>query len=91
MRLKSALALSLLVGVSVATPALADQYDEAWVKKCVADNSDQKQTPEVLTTYCTCMNNKMSSNETQSITAWEKTHPAEQEACSKEAGWKSGN
>ena len=34
------------------------------------------------------MNNKMSSNETLSITAWEKTHPKEVAACDKEAGWK---
>jgi len=38
--------------------------------------------------YCTCMNNKMSNNETQSITQWEKTHVAERKACDKEAGWK---
>jgi hypothetical protein len=36
----------------------------------------------------TCMNNKMSSNETLSITAWEKTHPTEVAACDKESGWK---
>jgi hypothetical protein len=34
------------------------------------------------------MNGKMSSDETKSITAWEKTHPAEMAACDKEAGWK---
>ena len=32
---------------------------------------------EVVLKYCTCMNNKMSDNETQSITQWEKTHVAE--------------
>jgi hypothetical protein len=30
----------------------------------------------------------MSDNETQSISTWEKTHKTEQEACSKQAGWK---
>ena len=44
--------------------------------------------PEVVLKYCTCMNNKMSDNETQSITQWEKTHVAERKACDKEAGWK---
>jgi hypothetical protein len=34
------------------------------------------------------MNNKMSDNETQSITTWEKTHVAERKACDKEAGWR---
>ena len=38
--------------------------------------------------YCTCMNNKMSDNETQSITQWEKTHATERKACDAEAGWK---
>jgi hypothetical protein len=38
--------------------------------------------------YCTCMNNKMSDDETQSITQWEKTHVAERKACDREAGWK---
>jgi hypothetical protein len=34
------------------------------------------------------MNNKMSDNETLSITAWEKTHAPERKACDKEAGWR---
>jgi hypothetical protein len=34
------------------------------------------------------MNEKMDDNETQSITAWEKTHPEEQKACDEVAGWK---
>jgi hypothetical protein len=72
-----------------AMPASADADDEAWIKRCVSDNKDEGQTPAVVTTYCTCMNDKMSSSERLSITAWEKTHPAEQEACSKQAGWKS--
>ena len=44
--------------------------------------------PAVVLKYCTCMNNKMDNNETQSITQWEKTHVAERKACDKEAGWK---
>ena len=43
---------------------------------------------EVVLKYCTCMNNKMSDNETQSITQWEKTHATERKACDAEAGWK---
>lgn len=70
------------------TAALADADDDAWIKRCVADNADQKQTAEVVAVYCACMNEKMSSSERLSITAWEKKHPAEQEACSKAAGWK---
>ena len=42
----------------------------------------------MITKYCTCMNNKMSENETQSITTWEKSHVVEAKACDKESGWK---
>lgn len=70
------------------TPALANADDDAWIAKCVGDNADQGQTPETIAVYCSCMNGKMSSSETLSITAWEKTHPAEEKACSKAANWK---
>ena len=70
------------------TPARADADDAAWIKKCVNDNKDEGPKASVIAAYCSCMNNKMSSKETLSITAWEKKHPAEQAACSKEAGWK---
>jgi len=33
------------------------------------------------------MNEKMSDNETRSITEWEKSHPVERRACDKQAGW----
>jgi hypothetical protein len=73
---------------SAVTPARADADDAAWIKKCVNDNKREGATPEVVAAYCACMNGKMSSDETQSITAWEKTHPAEMAACDKESGWK---
>jgi len=81
----------LLVGlacVPLATPAFADADDAAWIKKCVNDNKREGATPEVVAAYCSCMNGKMSSSETLSITAWEKTHPDEMAACDKESGWK---
>jgi hypothetical protein len=74
--------------VSVPTAAYADADDAAWIKKCVGDNKREGATPEVVAAYCSCMNGKMSSDETKSITAWEKTHPDEMAACDKEAGWK---
>ena len=52
-----------------------------------ADNKDEGQTAPVVLAYCSCMNNKMSNNETRSITQWEKANPNAQEACSKQAGW----
>jgi len=58
-----------------------------WINQCVADNKGDAAESVVLK-YCTCMNNKMSNNETQSITQWEKSHPQERAACDKEAGWK---
>jgi len=61
--------------------------DVKWINQCVADNKGDA-SPGVVLKYCTCMNNKMSDNETQSITQWEKTHVAERKACDKEAGWK---
>jgi hypothetical protein len=34
------------------------------------------------------MNEKMSSNETRSITEWEKANPAARAACDRESGWR---
>jgi hypothetical protein len=75
--------------VCVASPALADKNadDATWIGQCVLDNKDEKQLPEVVTKYCTCMNNQMSDSETRSITEWEKANPQTMEKCSKEAGW----
>jgi hypothetical protein len=71
----------------VAGLAFAGTDDAKWVAQCIQDNKDAKVSVEVITKYCTCMNNKMDDNETLSITQWEKTHKAEREACDKEAGW----
>ena len=84
------IAFAVLLAASMlgSAAAYADADDAKWVSQCVSDNKDEKASVEVITKYCTCMNNKMSSNETQSITQWEKTHATEQEACSKQAGWR---
>jgi hypothetical protein len=58
-----------------------------WVAQCISDNKDEGQAIDVLTTYCNCMNDKMSADETKSISAWEKTHKAEEEECAKTANW----
>jgi hypothetical protein len=79
---------SVFVALPVVTPALADGDDAAWIKKCVNDNKREGATPEVVAAYCSCMNGKMSSSETLSVTAWEKSHPTEMAACDKESGWK---
>src|SRR5579863_444101 len=65
----------------------ASTDDVKWINQCVKDNKGGA-ADEVVLKYCTCMNNKMSENETQSITQWEKTHATERKACDQEAGWK---
>ncbi len=84
------IAVALIFAASMlgSAAAFAGSDDGKWVAQCVSDNKDEKAAVEVITKYCTCMNNKMSDNETQSITQWEKTHVAERKACDKEAGWK---
>ena len=76
------------VSIAPVGPAFANADDDAWIAKCVGDNADQGQSAQTIAVYCSCMNGKMSTSETLSITAWEKTHPAEEKACSKAANWK---
>jgi len=82
------LAASLVTVLSTSLPARATSDDAKWIKQCVDDNKDQGAKPEVVAAYCSCMNGKMSANETQSISEWEKAHEAERKACDKEAGWR---
>jgi len=87
--MKLAAIVSALLGVLLAgSVAFADVYDAKWVAECVNDNAYAGVSTEVIVKYCTCMNNKMDSNETQSITQWEKTHPVERAQCDREAGWR---
>jgi len=83
-----ALAAPLLAGpAAVAQTMNADAVK--WINQCINDNKGEPgATPEIIRKYCMCMNDKMSNNDTQSITQWEKSHPAERAACDKEAGWK---
>lgn len=89
MKKLTALICASLVSFSIPALVYADAEDAQWVAKCVSDNQSEGQSVETITKYCTCMNNKMSSTETQSITEWEKSHPQENEECSKEANWVS--
>jgi|KBSMisStaDraftv2_1062788.scaffolds.fasta_scaffold1840676_2 hypothetical protein len=81
----SLIGLTLALSSSSATAVTTD--DVKWITQCVKDNSDQGAKRLVVLKYCTCMNNKMSEEDTQSITEWETTHPEEQKACEAEAGW----
>jgi hypothetical protein len=86
--MRHAIAASLVVFCGVIGAARADSDDVKWIAQCLKDNADAKVDASVVQKYCACMNDKMSSSETQSITEWEKTHVAERAACDKEAGWK---
>lgn len=86
MRLAAAVLLaSVCLSVTGAFAATTD--DVKWINACVKDNKGDA-ADAVILKYCTCMNNKMSNNETQSITQWEKTHATERKACDRESGWK---
>lgn len=91
MRVEIKLSLAILMtaaGVFAAGAASAATNDDVkWINQCVADNKGGA-AEDVVLKYCTCMNNKMSDTETQSITQWEKTHATERKACDAEAGWK---
>jgi hypothetical protein len=77
----------LIVGSFIAMKAgLAATVDDV-INQCLKDNKNEGVKREVVLKYCTCMNSKMINHETASITQWEKTHPAEQRACNREAGW----
>jgi len=81
--------LSAFMAVAAVGSAPAQTVDDVnWINRCIADNKDEGQTRAVLVSYCTCMNNLMSVSETRSITAWEKTHKKEADACGVKAGWK---
>ena len=86
--MKIVTALLLASSIFTTSAALAATTDDVkWINACLKDNKGD--APEaVVLKYCTCMNNKMSDNETQSITQWEKTHVTERKACDKEAGWR---
>lgn len=73
-------------GNAVLAQAL-DADDVKWINQCIADNKGGA-SDAVVRKYCVCMNDKMSSNETRSITEWEKANPAARRACDRESGWR---
>ncbi len=62
-----AFGLAVFGSTFASLPAFADADDAAWIKRCVSDNAGEGQTAETVAVYCSCMNGKMSSSETQSI------------------------
>lgn len=80
--------LALAAFAFAAAPASAGPDDEKWIKQCEHDNRNEGAKPEVVTKYCTCMNDKMDNSETRTITQWEKANPKARDECSRRAGWK---
>ena len=78
----------MLASLTVGGLAHADADDTQWIAECMLDNRFEGVSTSVVQKYCACMNDQMSSNETRSITQWEKTHPQEERACSARAGWR---
>jgi hypothetical protein len=89
--MKRMTAILLALGCLLASTATFAQKmnadDLKWINQCISDNKGGASS-DVVRKYCICMNEKIDNNETQSITQWEKSHPAERTACDKEAGWK---
>ena len=89
--MRNLLLVLTIAATAIATPALAQKHsadDTKWITECVSDNKDEGQSAPVVLAYCSCMNNKMSNNETRSITQWEKANPNAMNACSRQAGWR---
>ncbi len=87
--MKTTAAALLLASVCFAgNAAFAVTTDDVkWINACVQDNKGAA-ADAVILKYCTCMNEKMDNNESQSISQWEKTHATERKACDKESGWR---
>jgi hypothetical protein len=89
--MKLAAVVLCLVGSAMAGNAAFAQAmnadDVKWINQCIADNKGGA-SETVVRKYCICMNEKMSSNETRSITEWEKANPAARAACDRESGWR---
>src|SRR6266545_2386647 len=87
--MKPTAAVMLLAGlVMMGNTASAQQMnadDLKWVNQCIRDNTGGA-SAEIIRKYCVCMNEKMDSNETKSITEWEKSNPRARAACDKESG-----
>jgi hypothetical protein len=84
--LSLALAAAALTG-GTAFAQKMDADDLKWVNQCIDDNKGGASSA-IIRKYCVCMNEKMDSNETRSISQWEKANPRARAACDKESGWK---
>ena len=91
MRIRYRVLLSAIVIASAPFGIAAAQTttdDVKWINQCLEDNKNENPNKEVVLIYCTCMNEKMDSSETRSITQWEKVNETERKACDRKAGWR---
>ncbi len=90
MRLAAAVLLAGLCQLPLPASAQTMNADDLkWVNQCIQDNRGEPgATPAIIRAYCVCMNEKMDSNETRSISQWEKSNPAARQACDKQSGWR---
>jgi hypothetical protein len=67
MRLTYAVLIAAGCAFAAGSAGAATTDDVKWINQCVADDKGGA-ADEIVLKYCTCMNNKLSDNETQSIT-----------------------
>ncbi len=66
-----------------------DKDDIKWINECIVDNKNEDgATAKIIRTYCFCMNEKMDSSESKSISTWEKSNPRAKRACEQQSGWR---
>ena len=80
------LATASVLAVNAAHAQSAD--DKKWIAECMRDNAGAGAGTPIVRAYCTCMTDKMSENETRSVSVWELANPRATAACDKESGWK---
>ncbi|NKE48052.1 hypothetical protein HB662_24960 [Roseomonas frigidaquae] len=85
--------MGLLLMVALLAPGCvtaqsASSDDRRWINQCLRDNRDARVSQRVVHAYCSCMNDRMSNNETRSITQWERANPRAREACERRSGWR---
>jgi hypothetical protein len=83
-------AIALVAIVLTGTSAFAQRMnadDLKWINQCLDDNQGSA-SAAIIRKYCVCMNEKMDSNETRTITQWEKANPRARAACDRESGWR---
>jgi len=78
----------LLPGCVAGAASSSSADDRRWINQCMADNRGARVSTSIVRAYCSCMNDRMSNNETRSISQWERANPRAREACERRSGWR---